>query len=454
MSTNMELIEAKTLTSAAGSITFSAIPQTYTDLKILVSARDDRSGQPNTDLSLRVGYNGTINTGSIYSNRQLYGNGSTAGSQSSSTDYAYLGMSNGPTSTANTFGNTEIYIPNYTSANNKSVSTDGVSENNATTAYAVLNANLISTSNPITDIQISAVYGSGNFESGSTFYLYGISNVTSTTKATGGIVSSDGTYNYHMFPFSGTFTPTEPISADILVVAGGGSGGGFIYGGGGGAGGLVYSPAYSLSATSYAVTIGSGGAGSQSTGANGTNTTFSSIYTATGGGGGGSWDAGGTKDGQNGGSGGGGSERSGVGIAGTATQASYSGLGFGNNGGIWTGGNAGGGGGSGGVGGVGGVGYGNSAGGIGKQYLSFANATQTGANNGYYAAGGGGCSNGNLPIGQGGLGGGGNGSLGIGSGVFSTAGVKNTGSGGGGDNTQAGNGGNGGSGVVIIRYAI
>ena len=75
MSTNMTLIEAKTLTSAAGSITFSAIPQTYTDLKILVSARDDRSGQPNTDLSLQVGYNGTINTGSIYTNLQLYGKG-------------------------------------------------------------------------------------------------------------------------------------------------------------------------------------------------------------------------------------------------------------------------------------------------------------------------------------------------------------------------------------------
>jgi len=176
MANTYQLIEAKTLTATAASVTFTAIPQTYTDLLLKVSARDDRAGQPNTDLSLRVGYNGTINTGSIYSAIQLYGSGSTAGSQSSATTYLYLGMSNGPTSTASTFGNTEIYIPNYTSANNKSVSTDGVSENNAATAYAVLNAGLISTSNPITDIQISAVYGSGNFEQYSTFYLYGIKN--------------------------------------------------------------------------------------------------------------------------------------------------------------------------------------------------------------------------------------------------------------------------------------
>jgi hypothetical protein len=176
MANTYKLIEAKTLTTTTPSVTFTAIPQTYTDLLLKVSARDDRSGQPNTDLSLQVGYNGTINTGSIYSTIQLYGSGSTTGSQSSATTYAYLGMSNGPTSTANTFGNTEIYITNYTSANNKSLSTDGVSENNATTAFAVFNASLASTSNPITDIKISAVYGSGNFEQYSTFYLYGISN--------------------------------------------------------------------------------------------------------------------------------------------------------------------------------------------------------------------------------------------------------------------------------------
>ena len=176
MANTYTLIEGKTLGSAVASVTFNSIPQTYTDLLLKVSARDDRAGQPNSDLSLRVGYNGAINTGSIYSVIQLYGSGSTAGSQSSATTYAYIGMANGPTATASTFGNTEIYIPNYTSANNKSISTDGVSENNATTAYAVLNAGLISTSNPITDIQISADYGTGNYQIYSTFYLYGIKN--------------------------------------------------------------------------------------------------------------------------------------------------------------------------------------------------------------------------------------------------------------------------------------
>ena len=452
MSTNMTLIEAKTLTSATPSITFSAIPQTYTDLKILVSARDDRSGQPNTDLSLRVGYNGTINTGSIYSNRQLYGNGSAAGSQSSSTDYAYLGMSNGPTSTANTFGNTEIYIPNYTSANNKSVSTDGVSENNATTAYAVLNANLISTSNPITDIQISAVYGSGNFESGSTFYLYGISNVTSTAKATGGIVSSDETYWYHMFPYSSTFTPTAALTADYLVVAGGG---GAVWSGGGagglrstvtatGGGGSLES-ALSLTASAYTITVGGGGAGASS--ARGTNGSDSSIagsgittVTSTGGGGGASSGSTTDRTGKDGGSGGGGGRNggSGAGGAGTANQG-------------YAGGN-----------GAEAASYYGSGGGGGASAVG-ANATGSAGGNGgagvavsitgssiTYAGGGGGSVYVGGTAGTGGYGGGGAGAA-----ISGTAGTANTGGGGGGGNNGSGSGSGaaGGSGVVIIRYA-
>jgi hypothetical protein len=467
---NMELIDVKTLSSAAGSITFSDIPQTYTDLKILVSARDDRDGQPNTDLSLQVGYNGTINTGSIYTNKQLYGNGSTAGSQSSSTTYAYLGMSNGPTSTANTFGNTEIYITNYASANNKSISTDGVSENNATTAFAVLNANSIATSNPITDIKISAVYGSGNFQIGSTFYLYGISNVTSGTKATGGVVSSDGTYYYHMFPFSGTFTPTQSITADYLVIAGGG-GGGTLNGrdegcGGGGAGGLrstvgatgrggSLESALSLTAnTAYTVTVGAGGApggSGNNRGFTGSNSVFSTI-TSTGGG----FGSAGWPDDPPGGAGGSGGGGNPVGT-GTANQGYDGGLG-GTTGNILP--RGAGGGGAGAAGGSG-SGAGTAAGGDGVQITGWATPTQTGVNS-YYAGGGGGGGNrtgSGAPQlgGVAGLGGGGIG--GFGSATVPTVGgtgVVNTGGGGGGAGAHNGgnSGGSGGSGLVIIRYAI
>ena len=170
---NMELIEAKTSTSS--SVTFSSIPQTYTDLKLVISARDSSTGANWS--RIKFAFNGTSST-TNWSGKELYGTGSGSASTYNygTSDSAAGGFATTADATSNTFGNTEIYIPNYTSANKKSVSTDGVSENNATTAYAVLNANLISTSNPITDIQIIAVYGSGLYQIHSTFYLYGIKN--------------------------------------------------------------------------------------------------------------------------------------------------------------------------------------------------------------------------------------------------------------------------------------
>ena len=78
------------------------------------------------------------------------------------------------------------------------------------------------------------------FTSSGSFYTgFGIA------KATGGNIYTDGTYWYHAFrSASGTFAPTQSLTADILVVAGGG-GGGFAStqtgrGGGGGAGGLLF----------------------------------------------------------------------------------------------------------------------------------------------------------------------------------------------------------------------
>jgi hypothetical protein len=60
------------------------------------------------------------------------------------------------TATANTFGNTEFYIPNYTSSNYKSFSVDGVTENNATAAFA-LYAGLWSNTAAITSFRLNAI---------------------------------------------------------------------------------------------------------------------------------------------------------------------------------------------------------------------------------------------------------------------------------------------------------
>ena len=166
MANTMTLIASSTVPSGgAASIDFTSIPSTYTDLKIVYSGRDtiDSPG------AVYIQFNGAG-----YTATDLKINGSGSGTPSSSIHAnAYLGLVPGPSQTANTFGNGEIYIPNYTSSNYKSFSSDVVTENNATAAYQFLWAGLWSNSSAITRVTIKTDQAFAQF---STAYLYGIKN--------------------------------------------------------------------------------------------------------------------------------------------------------------------------------------------------------------------------------------------------------------------------------------
>ena len=168
MATTYEIIASVTVSSATNTISFTSIPQTYTDLLFKISGRFSLD-----TATAFLRYNGTTTNGtSIF----LEGSGSSA---SSSTDGSYQygpihGVVNS-TKTANTFGNAEIYIPNYTSSNYKSSSSDGVTENNGAATTMALGANLWSNTAAITSIEIVGA-ASADFVEHSTAYLYGISN--------------------------------------------------------------------------------------------------------------------------------------------------------------------------------------------------------------------------------------------------------------------------------------
>lgn len=462
MPANMVLIEKISVGAAgASSVTFSSIPQTgYTDLVVKASIRNN-AGSATGYVLLNI--NGSSST---FTSRYIYGTGSAAGSASS--PGTYIGEISGGTSTANTFGNLEIYIPNYTSANYKSYSVDSVAENNATNAQSALVAGLWSTTSAITSLNIASA--GADIVANSTFYLYGVAKLGTTPAivpyATGGdTIITDGTYWYHAFKSSGTFTPAKGLSCDVLVVAGGGGGGGNKAGGGGAGGVLAYSAQSAASGTGYTVTIGGGGAGgsggSQTQGSNGSNSQFASLTASVGGGGAGTYNT--VPNGLNGGSGGGaGNSGSGtIGFEGTAGTGT-SGQGYAGGRAYYLGGGnanaAGGGGGAGAAGGDGGGTLGvvvnGGTGGVGlNTWSTWLNATGTGVS-GYIAGGGGGgiqqgaAATGNP--GAGGSGGGGAGSTGSGP----VSGTANTGSGGGGVGQANGTGGAGGSGLVIVRYAI
>jgi hypothetical protein len=171
MANTYTLIEAQTLSSAATSVTLGSggtIPQTYTDLKVVISARSDRS-YVNDSLGLKPN-NSTSNRSGL----TLQGSGSAASTTTTTGEIIYAAL-DGNTATANTFSNIEIYCPNYTSSNYKSFSADGVMETNASTAYVSLNAWLWSDVSAITSLVFYPIVGS-NFVQYSTFYLYGIKN--------------------------------------------------------------------------------------------------------------------------------------------------------------------------------------------------------------------------------------------------------------------------------------
>jgi hypothetical protein len=155
----------------ASTVTLSSIPQTgYTDFVVKVSARSSRT-TGGTD-NLRMAINGSS---SNFTFKNFFATGGSASSDSGTIPYmGDMPQQSGSSGwTANTFGSYEIYIPNYTSSNNKSISVDYATENNATTNYNGFIASLWSQTDAITSLTFTTG-GAQSFVEHSTFTLYGI----------------------------------------------------------------------------------------------------------------------------------------------------------------------------------------------------------------------------------------------------------------------------------------
>jgi hypothetical protein len=169
----MQVIQHQELGSTASAITFSSIPQTpYTDLYLTLSVRST-----NADDGLFFKFNNTVSNTSW---RNLLGYGTGTLSQSGGGWLAAGGVRSG---TSNTFTNVGIYIPNYANGNPKSASVDSVSEENSSTGYQFLVANLWNDTTAINRIDVYLQGGSLTQYSSAT--LYGILKGSS-----GGVVVS------------------------------------------------------------------------------------------------------------------------------------------------------------------------------------------------------------------------------------------------------------------------
>lgn len=243
-----------------------------------------------------------------------------------------------------------------------------------------------------------------------------------------------------------TWTVPRGVTKLWVLVVGGGGGGGSDEGGGGGAGGFVENQNFVVSSQStITLDVGLGGVGATDTsgtaGNDGGSSVFGSITASGGGGGGSALNVNSVlKDGRTGGSGGGGAGedatyRLGVGGSATAGQGFAGGGGYSARGG--------------GGGGAGEVGNTNAAsrGGDGKSTTILNGSTST-----FFAGGGGGGggNSGSTTAVAGGNGGGGAGGAGT---TCPVDGTANTGGGGGGAGScNDYQGGDGGTGIIIVNY--
>lgn len=169
MAITYQFIASSTVSSGTSptNVTFSSVPSNFTDLILRFSARS-----AGATATIRI-YWGTA--AATYSNTILRGDGGTATSTRASS-LNYVEFTNGAAatgSTALTFSSGELYIPNYTTSNNKVLSVFNTQENNAATSNIVSVAGLRRSSTAISDLLIDCT---GGYVDGSSFYLYGIKN--------------------------------------------------------------------------------------------------------------------------------------------------------------------------------------------------------------------------------------------------------------------------------------
>jgi hypothetical protein len=175
---SITLISTQTLATTTASITFSSIPSSYTDLYAVFSLKSNFASSDYDDLGITV--NGVSTNMSF---RQLYGYGASAGSNTGTGSFGRAFIA-GNSSTANSFGNGTMLIPNYAGSTNKSISVDSVMDNNNTNTFIALCAGLWANTAAITSVNFQSTNG-GNLLSGSMISLYGV-----TKGSSGGVTVS------------------------------------------------------------------------------------------------------------------------------------------------------------------------------------------------------------------------------------------------------------------------
>lgn len=160
-----EKVATHTVPSATAAYTFTSIPATYTDLILVASVKASSFAN---DLAIRVG-NGSVDSGSNYSNTIFTGNGTSAQSFTGRNQTSiFPGYYAGPRTTLGDSGQI-IYFMNYSNTTTNKVI---LSRSNAAAVGVDALVNAWRSNVAINTIELRII--SNNIAEGSTFTLYGI----------------------------------------------------------------------------------------------------------------------------------------------------------------------------------------------------------------------------------------------------------------------------------------
>ena len=163
MTATYEPIETQTLGTAVASVTFSSIPQTYTDLVLI--ANSSTTTVASSEIN-KMTFNS--DTATNYSTTTLAGNGSSAASFRA-TSQAYIRAGRNTANGESYFVPNKIQIMNY--ANTTTFKT-AIAQGPEAGAYIENDVGLWRSTSAITSVTLTA--GLNNYKVGSTFTLYGI----------------------------------------------------------------------------------------------------------------------------------------------------------------------------------------------------------------------------------------------------------------------------------------
>ena len=166
MPSTYEKISTITASGSVSDVEFTSIPSTYTDLVIVCQGRTANSV---TEQALQVYLNNDFT--SLGSFTEIRGDGSTAtSSRTTGTSGIRVGYFAGASAASGILGQSNFTVMNYnnTTTFKTLLARGGVASSSTTAAVG-----LFRSTSAITRVGI-ATFGAGNYNSGSTFTLYGI----------------------------------------------------------------------------------------------------------------------------------------------------------------------------------------------------------------------------------------------------------------------------------------